>query len=287
MNETETVPALRHAVREHNYNKHRMISLYQRGSGSSECQVIRPAAPQESWAKLRTTAIRLLQAKGCERAASLLETEGFELFESTNGFNDEFFALTKNARIEAYADYGVKAGDEEFTSACRSMALVFDDLGFFVRFVVVELDNETDVTPVATPVAAAPVEVVKRALRDAEHLLATSGAVSAIDRAHTALHGYLKWVCQQAGNLPATKDPGITELMKHAESHPKFGVSAVHSDKITRILRAFASALDAINQVRNRGSLAHPNEHLLDDADAMLVVNAARTMLRYLDDRLK
>ena len=264
-----------------------MITLYQRGHGSSQCDLIKPAAPPEAFAKLRTAAIRMLRAKGREQAALLLETDSFELYESTNGFGDEFCALSKKAGIEDYASYTEKSADTDFRSACRDMASVFEDLGFSVRFVIIELNPDTDVTPVIATPAVVPVEVVKRALRDAEQLMATNGAISAIDRAHTALHGYLKWVCEQADNMPSSKDPSITELLKHAEKHPKLSLSAVHSDKITRILKAFATALDAINQVRNRGSVAHANENLVDEADAMLAVNGVRTILRYLDERLK
>jgi hypothetical protein len=44
--------------------------------------------------------------------------------------------------------------------------------------------------------------------------------------------------------------------------------------------------LDALNPVRNRASVAHPNPTLLDQHEAMLVVNAARTILHYLDAKL-
>jgi hypothetical protein len=51
-------------------------------------------------------------------------------------------------------------------------------------------------------------------------------------------------------------------------------------------LRALTSILDALNPARNRGSLAHPNEALLDEAEAVLFINAARTTLQYLDSKL-
>jgi len=183
--------------------------------------------------------------------------------------------------------YTSKVQDEAQRFANANIASVFSHLGFPLRFIVVELDNNASIDPVSSPVSIAPVEVVIRALRDAQQLLATTGAVSAIDRVHTALHGYLKWVCEQAGNMPASKDPSMTELFKAVVKHPKLSTAASHSEKIERILKAFAAALDAVNQVRNRGSMAHANEALVDEADALLVVNAARTILRYLDDRLK
>jgi hypothetical protein len=44
-----------------------------------------------------------------------------------------------------------------------------------------------------------------------------------------------------------------------------------------------ATALDAINTMRNRASVAHANEQLLDNAEAVLALNAIRTILHYLD----
>lgn len=59
-------------------------------------------------------------------------------------------------------------------------------------------------------------EVVRRALADAEHLITTSGATSAVDRVHTALHGYLLNVCSQAQiDVPPRRKYGSV-----AEAHP-------------------------------------------------------------------
>ena len=44
--------------------------------------------------------------------------------------------------------------------------------------------------------------------------------------------------------------------------------------------------MDALNPARNRGSVAHPNEELLDPDEAMLFINSARTVLQYLDAKL-
>jgi hypothetical protein len=52
---------------------------------------------------------------------------------------------------------------------------------------------------------------------------------------------------------------------------------------ITQVLRSMSAILDALNPVRNRASVAHPNPSLLEQSEAMLVVNAARTILHYLD----
>jgi hypothetical protein len=38
--------------------------------------------------------------------------------------------------------------------------------------------------------------------------------------------------------------------------------------------------MDALNPVRNRATVAHPNAELLEKEEAMLVINVARTLLR-------
>ena len=48
-------------------------------------------------------------------------------------------------------------------------------------------------------------------------------------------------------------------------------------------LNACATIMDAMNPLRNRTSVAHPNPVLLDEAEARLVVITGRTLLAYLD----
>ena len=50
---------------------------------------------------------------------------------------------------------------------------------------------------------------------------------------------------------------------------------------------AYASGVDALNTLRNRASIAHPNEGLLDREEAYLYVNAVRTLMAYIDAKLE
>jgi len=54
----------------------------------------------------------------------------------------------------------------------------------------------------------------------------------------------------------------------------------------TKALNIFSAVVDALNPIRNRMSGAHPNEVLLDEPEAMLVINAIRTLLHYLNARI-
>jgi hypothetical protein len=58
------------------------------------------------------------------------------------------------------------------------------------------------------------------------------------------------------------------------------------SDDIERVLNSFGNVLDALNPLRNQASVAHPNESLLGEAEARLVLNGAKTILAYLDEKL-
>jgi len=44
--------------------------------------------------------------------------------------------------------------------------------------------------------------------------------------------------------------------------------------------------MDTLNTMRNHSSLAHPNSVLLDDSEALLAINATRTIFHYLDGKL-
>jgi hypothetical protein len=124
-------------------------------------------------------------------------------------------------------------------------------------------------------------EVVRRALADARELIASSGPISAVDRVHTALHGYLREVCDDAG-IAYPKDPTVQKLYKLIrEDHVGFDATGPHADEINRIGQSMAGALDAINTLRNQASVAHPNDDLLDEADATLAINAGRTLFNY------
>ncbi len=132
------------------------------------------------------------------------------------------------------------------------------------------------------PQAISPTEAVLKALENARLLITSGDPVGAIDRVHTALHGYLIDACQSADITPKA-DPGITDLYKLLrEQHPQLRDLGVRSEEVNKILRSLGAVLDALNPLRNKGSLAHPNASLVREDEAMLMINAARSILHYL-----
>lgn len=139
---------------------------------------------------------------------------------------------------------------------------------------------------ITAPTPQSTSDIVLRALADAAQLISSRGTVSGVDRMHTALHGYFRAVCVQVG-IEVSRDASVTELFKVLrENHPTFQNLGARTDEITKILRAFAAVIDALNPIRNRASVAHPNEELLDEPEAVLVINAIRSLLQYIDSKI-
>jgi hypothetical protein len=140
---------------------------------------------------------------------------------------------------------------------------------------------------VETPEIAETSEVVFEALKDAEVLLKTRGAKSAVDRAHTALHGYLRKLCSDRGAV-VPSDASLTNVFKVIrEQLPEFAATIPHDAEAKRVFGSMATALDSLNTIRNRATLAHPNELLLDAPEAMLYINLSRAVLGFIDTKTR
>ncbi|PMQ03249.1 hypothetical protein DyAD56_21230 [Dyella sp. AD56] len=262
-----------------------MIRLYQ-GSGSSEIVLGEPCLSPDAWARLKATAVRLLRARSRNIAAEFLETTPFELHEGSNFFNDEFSLLYYAAPLEAYVLLGERAANDALGSVCRGIAETMMELKQPVRFIAVDLHATSSPLPVCTPSLAITSDIVERSLSESEKAVVSSGGVAGVDRAHTALHGYLRAVCLEAG-LTFAEDADITALFKQIwQQHPAMQDHGPRGDDVARVGKAMAAMLDALNPLRNRATLAHANDVLLPNAEAMLVINGIRTVLHYLNAKL-
>ncbi|MGH3431079.1 MAG: abortive infection family protein [Mycobacteriales bacterium] len=126
-------------------------------------------------------------------------------------------------------------------------------------------------------------DLVRGALREAETLIGTTGAATAIDRVHTAMHGYLIGQCDAVG-IERLGDDSMPKLLRRLRAeHPGLFDLGPRPEETARVLNACGSILDAMHPMRNMASRAHPNAHLLDDNEARFVINVAKSMLYYLD----
>lgn len=149
--------------------------------------------------------------------------------------------------------------------------------------VATRLESSTVLVKDVAPASAS--EVVRVALNEAEHSIGRGIARSAVDRTHTALHGYLKDMCDEA-NIQYGSNPGMTELYKLLRNeYPAFQNTGPRQLDIDSICKTLANVVDKLGPIRNHSSLAHPQDELLDEPEAILAINAARTLFHYLEDK--
>ena len=196
-----------------------------------------------------------------------------------------FLEILKNAKprqqakiIRGTFEY-IPPPEEPCDAAGKRRRQVYEDLLAVAE--TLEADGQVD-----SPVIEQTSDAVFEALKDAEVLLSSRGPLSAVDRAHTALHGYLKKLCTDRGEV-LSKDPALTEVFKVLrERFPQFAQSIPHDSEAKRVFGSLAAALDSLNTIRNRGTLAHPNELLLKPAEAMLYINLSRAVLSYIEAKI-
>ena len=133
-------------------------------------------------------------------------------------------------------------------------------------------------------------DVVQRALAEATTLLKTHGPISATDRLHTALHGYLRTACRVA-NLDLTDAPADPRIVYYfkvlRQQHPGFEVPMAQQAAMKNILNSTATLLEQLDPIRNRATLAHANEELISHDEALLVINLVRSLMQYFDAKLR
>ena len=262
-----------------------MIRLYT-GTGSWEIKLLGQHLSADDWLKLRSNVVKLLQARR-RPGVGLLDKLPWELYDGTNWFGDEFCVLYARLSIDAYVEAAEYEHNVKAREAATAIASAFEELGTPIRFIAFEPDTDSTPAVVPSPELKSTAAATSRALNDVERLLQTNGPVSAIDRVHTGLHGYMREICSEAGVDVAGADTTTAIWKRLRTGHPALDTTGPQAEHVSRIVGGVATILDALNPVRNQASLAHANEELLGEAEAMLVVNAARTILHYLDAALR
>ncbi|HUR54843.1 MAG TPA: abortive infection family protein [Gemmataceae bacterium] len=82
-------------------------------------------------------------------------------------------------------------------------------------------------------------------------------------------------------------DPTILALFTLVRNrHRAFATGGPRAEEITKICRAMGVVMDSLNPIRNHASVAHPNKELLEEPEAMLVINTTRTIIHYPETKL-
>lgn len=139
---------------------------------------------------------------------------------------------------------------------------------------------------VTNPAPVHTSEFVKRTLAEVEDAIKTKRETSGVDRVHSALHGYLRLVCDRTG-ITYLQEDRIVELFKMLlAEHAALQDLGPRPQDTATIAKSFCAAMTVMDPLRNKASYAHPTLALLDVPEAMLAINAARTILHYVDAKL-
>lgn len=257
------------------------------GSGAQDYSVGERCFPDEQWNSFRRGTAQLLRSRGSSSAADLLETLPFEIREGSNFFGDEFVVLYAELPITRYAEFVDRYSDPMNRHEFKQIASAMNEIcPVYVRFIGFGAILDDAVPPIEEPTLGITSQTVEDALADARQLIASRGSTSGIDRAHTAFHGYLRALCEDA-QIETSPDAKVTTLFrKLRELHPSLKGRGVRSEDVTRLLDQLSVIVDTLNLLRNRASLAHPNPVLLEQAEADLVLNCIHTLLHYLNRKM-
>lgn len=131
------------------------------------------------------------------------------------------------------------------------------------------------------------IEFVNDVLQQADTLILHHSYGSAVDRAHTALHGYLKKLCDEQGFTFDEQNIKIQDMWgKLKIDHPCFNIEVREYQKpINQTVNAIGRFLENMNDIRNKHGFAHPNEDIIEEKEAKLIINLARVLLFYIDSK--
>lgn len=127
-------------------------------------------------------------------------------------------------------------------------------------------------------------EVVHAAVKDAEALIRDGKYISAVDRVHTAFHGYLEQLMTDH-NIEYGELDGLSSLYNKLHTYYGDRISPPEvAERVKKILRGANGMVSAINEIRNNNSIAHPNERLIQEREAKLVIRLVNVVVDYIED---
>ncbi len=252
-------------------------------SGGSNEIIKTRSRSADTWAELKGQVLRLLKGRNQERSFQILSHVNFELCDGTNGFDDEFQYFHSTLRLDRYVSICTKERDQGFCAALKSIKDTFEDLSdLYIRFIAVSLEGKEDtISSTDLPHIENADQTLKTAIEEFRAGIQSGKYLPCVDRLHTAFHAFLKKKaldsqCTLTGNEGITKIYSILRQSRDLSESPR----------VDKILKAIATIVNEFNETRNHNSLAHPNQELLSEDDALFVVNCMSAVFHFLNAKL-
>lgn len=126
-------------------------------------------------------------------------------------------------------------------------------------------------------------QILREAIDDAETLIKKGKPANAYDRIHTTLHGVLKQKCEEQ-DIEINDKATITTILSKIRQHILDTKSDDKAKEIAKILGSISKIINILNDMRNKKSLAHPNKTLLDNDEALFLINISKAIMLYVNN---
>ena len=146
-----------------------------------------------------------------------------------------------------------------------------------------EIMEEEDIESIDVEEIANLNQILREAIDDAEILIEKGKPANAYDRIYTALHGVLKQKCEEQDMQIGDRDT-VTSILSKIRKHIHGVEPADKTTETAKILASISKIIDILNEMRNKKSLAHPNKTLLENDEALFVINISKAIMRYVND---
>lgn len=127
-------------------------------------------------------------------------------------------------------------------------------------------------------------EAIRKVIEDVNIFIREAKYESAVDRVHTGFHGYLQSLLDIHGIIYDDNE-SLPSLYTKLHSYYEESIKPPEvSSRIKAILRSAGGMINAVNELRNHNTIAHPNGQLIQEREAKLVVRLVNAVVDYIED---
>lgn len=182
---------------------------------------------------------------------------------SVNGDNLEFVKTYHDVILSIAAELYGKQEDHLLMDVRFNLSSSDDE--------IVDFDNLSKIN-----------NMVNETIEDADNSMVQGAYDHAFDRVHTAIHAYFRSLLENF-NVEFNRGDNILKLYKVIQREILNRTDDSSSKKrIEQILRSANGIIQALNEIRNNNSFAHPNDQIISKDEAKLALGIAKSLVDYL-----
>lgn len=218
-----------------------------------------------------------------QRIISILKKSQFQFDETS------LFTKIERNTFSTFLQVSVNSDDLEFVKtyhgAIRSIANELygkqeDQLLMDVRFNLSSSDNEIVDFDNLSKIN----NMVNETIEDADNSMVQGDYDHAFDRIHTAIHAYFRNLLENF-DIEFDRGDNILKLYKVIQREILNRTDNSSSKKrVEQILRSANGIIQALNEIRNNNSFAHPNDQIILKDEAKLALEIAKSLVDYLQE---